>query len=353
MLTFSCTSLAAAPLRRTRETRKSTRPTIVALRTVRLGFAWLAVVATASMSQAGGMSAHPAGNFSGMSSHNNGGTSNPSNLFNSTQTNSVKQFASNKPIAQNNLSTTTKNQTSNQGIVSNKLSKSMSLDSTKSNPLKLTSGNKMQDQSKGSNPCHDKFCCSCCHTCPWWYCWNYPCWCPLYSCSCGDWEDVPLVAVPQGLDLQLLAVRMLDSGDPDQQQGPAFRVWFRNNSAVAINHPFNILTLAARDTQPTADLPQAGVRVASIDAGQTLSVDIRLPVEANQPGFPMLHVLVDSHREIPEVDKTNNGLVINRADVLPVEQTPSVGETPSTITAPNPPAPPAPTPTDGSEQETE
>jgi hypothetical protein len=353
MFTFCFTSVAAALLRRTRETRKSTRQTTVALRTVRLGLAWLAVVATASMAQAGGISAHPAGNFSGMSSHNNGGISNRSNMFTATQTTNFKQFDSNKPITQSNLSNTTKSQTSNKGIDSNKLTKTLSLDSTKSNPLKLTSDNKMQNNSKCCNPCHDKFCCSCCHTCPWWYCWNYPCWCPLYSCSCGYWEDVPVVDVTQGLDLQLLAVRMLDSGDPDQKLGPAYRVWFRNNSAVAINHPFNILTLAARDAQPTADLPQAGVRVESIDAGQTLSVDIRLPVEANQPGFPMLHVLVDSHREIPEVDKTNNGLVINRADILPVEQTQSVSETPSTITAPNPPAPPAPTQTEGTEQETE
>jgi len=56
-------------------------------------------------------------------------------------------------------------------------------------------------------------------------------------------------------------------------------------------------------------------------AGQTIALDIRLPVEAHQPGFPMFHVLVDSHREISEVNESNNGLVINRSEVKPIELT--------------------------------
>jgi hypothetical protein len=99
---------------------------------------------------------------------------------------------------------------------------------------------------------------------------------------------------------------------------------------VTINHPFNVLALAGRDAQPTADLPQSGVRIDSIGAGQTVAVDIRLPVTANEPGFPMFHVLVDSHREIPEVNETNNGLVINRAEVKPIEMT----QTPAAVQAP-------------------
>ncbi len=209
--------------------------------------------------------------------------------------------------------------------------------------IKLTMGDKSKDKVKFfCDPSHK-------HCCPWWYCWNYPCWYPLYGCSCGDYCDVPVVEIAQGLDLQLLAVRTIDSGDPSQQLGPALRVWFRNNSAVAINHPFNVLALAARDAQPTADLPQAGVRVESIEAGQTMAVDIRLPVEANQPGFPMFHVLVDSHREIPEANETNNGLVINRSEVQPVEiaqTTPSGGSAAAGGTQ-DPPAPPTGEGTEG------
>jgi hypothetical protein len=164
--------------------------------------------------------------------------------------------------------------------------------------------------------CHDHHF----HHCPWWYCWDYPVWCPLYGVGCGYWYDVPVVEIRQGVDLQLLAVRMIDAGSPEQNLGPAFRVWIRNNSPIAIAHPFNVVALAARNTVATADLPQAGVRVDTIDAGQTLPVDIRLPVEANQPGFPLLHVLVDSHREIAEVFENNNGAVLARANILPVDE---------------------------------
>jgi hypothetical protein len=68
--------------------------------------------------------------------------------------------------------------------------------------------------------------------------------------------------------------------------------------------------------------------VTSIDAGATQAVDIRLPIEANtmlrddagQPRpFNSLHVLVDGHREIQEVFRDNNGTVIARGEVLPVD----------------------------------
>jgi hypothetical protein len=188
---------------------------------------------------------------------------------------------------------------------------------------------KMFDKDHFKQFCHDKkwfhdYCHDCCFhdcyfCCPWWYCWDfYPAWCPLYHCGCGYWYDVPLVEIAEGVDLQLLAVRLIDSGDAGENQGPAYRVWVRNNSHVAILHPFNVLALSARDGRPAADLPQAGVRVDSIEAGQIIPVDIRLPAKANAPGLPMLHVLVDSHREIAEVYEDNNGAVLNRADILPV-----------------------------------
>jgi len=188
---------------------------------------------------------------------------------------------------------------------------------------------KMFDKDHFKQFCHDKkwfhdYCHDCCFhdcyfCCPWWYCWDfYPVWCPLYHCGCGYWYNVPVVEIAEGVDLQLLAVRLIDSGDAAQNQGPAYRVWVRNNSHLAILHPFNVLALAARDGRPAADLPQAGVRVDSIEAGQIIPVDIRLPAEANAPGLPMLHVLVDSHREIAEVYEDNNGAVLNRADILPV-----------------------------------
>ncbi len=377
MFTFCFTSVAAAQLRRIRESSKSTRQVNAAVRTIKFGVLAAAVLATASVAHAGGLS-HMASSMAGMSSHNSGSNffsqaqsklSSASNKFESHKISDLGNVKNNKPNLTDNLkgamdkvTKTTDKKIDAIKVASDKTDKvktglSDKLKVGSSDKLKNMLGDKLKvassDKGKtglsgmlktmsGSKGSKIKLCdLSHKHCCPWWYCWNYPCWCPLYGCSCGCYDDVPVVEVPQGLDLQMLAVRTLDSGDPEQNQGPALRVWFRNNSAVAINHPFNVLALAAHDAQPSADLPQAGVRVESIEAGQTMAVDIRLPVEANQPGFPMFHVLVDSHREIPEINEANNGLVINRSEVQPVEiaeTTPTNG--PATGGTQDAPAPP-------------
>ena len=40
--------------------------------------------------------------------------------------------------------------------------------------------------------------------------------------------------------LQLLAVRFVDPGHPEEKTGPRYRVWFRNNSDLAIDKPFDV-----------------------------------------------------------------------------------------------------------------
>lgn len=162
---------------------------------------------------------------------------------------------------------------------------------------------------------------------PWvWY--DCPVWQPLPIVTCGTWVDVEPIVIDAGLDLQMLAVRFVDSGHPEQELGPRYRVWFRNNSDVDINAPFNVMLLASNTRDAVAGLPEAGTRVDNIAAGQIQSVDIRLPFEAsmmstdaegNQVPFEQLHVLIDSHREIPEAFEENNGAVMPRVDVLPVD----------------------------------
>ena len=59
--------------------------------------------------------------------------------------------------------------------------------------------------------------------------------------SCGTYVDVKPVVVGPEYDLQLLAIRFLNAGHPEEQLGPQYRVWFRNNSTRAINRPFNVM----------------------------------------------------------------------------------------------------------------
>ncbi len=370
MLTLCFTPVAVAAFRRTRKSKKTTRGDAV-VRTARLGLVSLIVVALAGAAQAGGFGgSHSLGSTggSGMSmarSNSNGPTFtgnqlNTQSLKLNTQTNFNPQTLS--TIGNTGISRVTKVDTKIGGLnnLGNKTDRILSdrgvidvLKNKNNNPIidknipklvdKIKLDNKkplidkkipgladsIKEKCKDHDKCHDKCCPHFCWypPCPWWYCWNYPVWCPLYTCSCGYWYDVPVVVVEEGVDLQLLAVRMLDAGDAEQ--GPAFRVWVRNNSRVAISHPFNVLVLAARDANPAQDLPQAGARISAINAGQVLPIDIRLPVAANQPGLPMLHVLVDSHREINEVNEANNGTVLARSEVLPLE----VLETAQAVTA--------------------
>ncbi len=368
MLTLCFTSVAAAILRQSRKNSKNARRTGAVVRSVQLGMVALVLGASAGMAQAGGHGG--GGGGGGMKFGGNSlGSAISSRSSQTVASNGNSGFVGSKLNSQslNNLKATDfklaprdKISTTNNNPISSAVNHSNSIGG-----IKLDKGTKLTDVVKSdsrlgiglnnklgdvlskdkpnllhsdvakrlasglkdkNNDCHDK-CHDKCHDfCKWfkpcssWYCWNYyPAWCPLYSCNCGYWYDVPVVVVEEGVDLQLLAVRALDGGDAAQQAGPAFRVWIRNNSRVAIAHPFNVLLLAARDAQPAQDLPQAGVRIESIGPGQVVPVDIRLPVTANQPGLPMLHVLVDSHREIAEVNETNNGAILARGEILPLE----------------------------------
>jgi hypothetical protein len=128
--------------------------------------------------------------------------------------------------------------------------------------------------------------------------------------------------------VQLLAVRFVDPGHPEQQMGPRYRVWFRNNSAWPIEQPFDLVVYASNDQRPGMRLPEAGVRVTGMDAGQIQAVDLRLPYEANILGrdaegsrvpFRYLHLIVDAQRELPDIEVTNNGAVVDRLEILPVD----------------------------------
>ncbi len=162
-----------------------------------------------------------------------------------------------------------------------------------------------------------------------WVYWQTPVWVPLPVDQCGTWVDVqrPVMDVAQN-DLQLLAVRFVDPGHPEEKLGPRYRVWFRNNGDQPIDKDFNVMLFAGNDDKLTADLPRGGVRVKAIDPGDVQSVDIRLPLEATTmwhdadgkaAPFQVLHVMVDANREIADANPANNGAAIQRDEVLPID----------------------------------
>lgn len=169
------------------------------------------------------------------------------------------------------------------------------------------------------------------HPSPLWVYWEIPVWTPLPATVCGTWVDLkPVVLPPAACDLQLVAVRFVDPGHPEDNTGPRYRIWFRNNSEEPLTQPFNVVLLANNDNdqKPDASLPQAGVRVTAIEANDIQSVDVRLPADVYSMGrdakgdpvpFSMLHVLIDAHQEVAETTKLNNGTKLQTLDILPVD----------------------------------
>jgi hypothetical protein len=136
--------------------------------------------------------------------------------------------------------------------------------------------------------------------------------------------DVPPVVVENGIDVQLLAVRFVDPGHFDQNLGPRYRVWIQNNGTADIDQPFNLILMGNNDAIPGDQRMEAGQRIPRLAAGQMLAIDVRLPLTANGlPGdphaFSNLHVLVDAHRELNDIELDNNGAVIDRGAILPID----------------------------------
>ena len=166
-------------------------------------------------------------------------------------------------------------------------------------------------------------------TCPVWVYWETLAWAPLPAVACGTWVDLKHVELPPDeVDLQLLAVRFVDPGHPEEKLGPRYRVWFRNNGSQAIEQPFDVMLFAGNDNRLAEGMAQAGVRVTAMAPAEIQSVDIRLPAEVyamgrdsrgNPTPFSVLQVLVDANQQIAETTKVNNGARLAPAEILPVD----------------------------------
>jgi len=139
-------------------------------------------------------------------------------------------------------------------------------------------------------------------------------------------EESPaeVVELIRGIDLELVDVRMLDAGKTNEQ-GPRYRVSFRNNGSTAIDQPFNITMMAATEMQVEEGLPQTLVRIGSIPTGQTKFVDVRLPAtvfnmngetEGRPTQFSKLLVFIDRDEEISDVNRDNNLAGLDKSDIL-------------------------------------
>jgi len=154
---------------------------------------------------------------------------------------------------------------------------------------------------------------------PWHYHMHYP----VGFWFGGNLDVVDTDVVEGGIDVEFTKIQQLDAGDPAKSLAPAYRVWFHNNSDVDIAQPFDVAILASTDGQLSQGLPYASVRVDSLAADETTSVDIRMPIAAmtmgtadGQPApFAYVHTIIDSQKELVETNKANNLSVDSRDDI--------------------------------------
>jgi hypothetical protein len=125
-------------------------------------------------------------------------------------------------------------------------------------------------------------------------------------------------AKPTGVDLVLEDVTL--ASPATLVAGPAYTVTFRNQGSQAADK-FQVAILAGMDEKLTDDAPRAVIEVASLAAGESKKVTLRLPQSAlrligadEKPlAFTHLFVAVDFLNAIAEADETNNTAVVDRA----------------------------------------
>ena len=117
------------------------------------------------------------------------------------------------------------------------------------------------------------------------------------------------------IDLELHDATLVDLGD--ETMGPAYRLTVRNNSQRSATSPFVAVLMASQDAQPTADSPYNTVQVPQLAAGQSTTVDVRLPaVVAAQPeSFGFLTAAVGSPAGTTDQDNSNNQAAFQRSSV--------------------------------------
>lgn len=102
--------------------------------------------------------------------------------------------------------------------------------------------------------------------------------------------------------------------------GPAYRVTFRNQSAVAVG-AFRVAIFAGSDGKLSDTAPRAVMEIAGIEGGEVSEATLRMPAAAmklvssnsQHSGFSYLVVAVDAANEIAELDETNNNATVDRS----------------------------------------
>lgn len=119
----------------------------------------------------------------------------------------------------------------------------------------------------------------------------------------------------EGVDLELLDLRLVDFGDPARNLGPRYRITLRNRGVLPAGN-FQVLLLASPDGNPQPGLPTGIVEIAGLAPGQMFAADVRLPMTPELATLGALVVALDSATQIAEFEERNNVAVLDRTKIL-------------------------------------
>ena len=172
----------------------------------------------------------------------------------------------------------------------------------------------------------------------WGYCnnwyWGYGFNCPqVIPCALPTVTYVPapvtVVEVPtnsvdglfssldaSGADLLVAQVQIVEAGN--SQAGPLLRVLIANQGRADVTVPTRLAMISIKEAPATADSPRVVTDVKALRAGETTSVDVRMPVASNS--LPKLVVAVEIPKSVVDI-KPENNLAVGELSQLPVVTT--------------------------------
>ena len=172
----------------------------------------------------------------------------------------------------------------------------------------------------------------------WGYCnnwyWGHGFNCPqVIPCSLPTVTYVPapvtVVEVPtnsvdglfssldaSGADLLVAQVQIVEAGN--SQNGPLLRVLIANQGRSDVTVPTRLAMISLKEAPATADSPRVVTDVKALRAGETTSLDVRMPVASNS--LPKLIVAVEIPKSVVDT-KPENNLAVGELSQLPVVTT--------------------------------
>lgn len=118
-------------------------------------------------------------------------------------------------------------------------------------------------------------------------------------------QAVPLPPAPTSMreiDLVIKEVQVVEAASADR--GALYRVTIINMGTTNMDVPTRVAALAMKDNQPTEESPRVLETVKSLQAGETVSMELRMPVTAN--ALPKLLVAVEIPENFKDTNEMNN-----------------------------------------------